>query len=98
MELDNKVLAIYRENSENLTNIKDNNLSIIKYDLRKINKFENFENKIKETSVDLILNCAGVFGPSFENQQIESLDFEKFQEVLMVNSIFYFKNNTNNIK
>ena len=91
LELDNKILAIYRENSENLTNIKDKNLSIIKYDLKKINKSENFEKKIKETSVDLILNCAGVFGPSFENQQIESLDFEKFQEVLMVNSISILK-------
>jgi len=59
--------------------------------LREINNFENFENKIKETSIDLILNCAGVFGPSFENQQIESLDFEKFQEVLMVNSISILK-------
>ena len=91
LELDNKILAIYRENSENLTNIKDKNLSIIKYDLKKINKSENFEKKIKETSVDLILNCAGVFGPSFENQQIENLDFEKFQEVLTVNSISILK-------
>ena len=91
MELDNKVLAVYRENSQNLTNIKDSNLSIIKYDLKKIDKSENFENKIKETSVDLIINCAGVFGPSFENQQIENLDFEKFQEVLMVNSISILK-------
>ena len=91
MELDNKVLAIYRENSENLTSIKDSNLSIIKYDLKKINESKNFENKIKETSIDLILNCAGVFGPSFDNQEIESLDFEKFQEVLMVNSISILK-------
>ena len=91
LELDNKVLAVYRENSQNLTNIKDSNLSIIKYDLKKIDKSENFENKIKETSVDLIINCAGVFGPSFENQQIENLDFEKFQEVLMVNSISILK-------
>ena len=91
MELDNKVLAVYRENSQNLINIKDSNLSIIKYDLKKIDKSENFENKIKETSVDLIINCAGVFGPSFENQQIENLDFEKFQEVLMVNSISILK-------
>ena len=91
MELDNKILAIYRENFENLTNIKDKNLSIIKYDLRKINESENFEKKIKETSIDLILNCAGVFGPSFDNQQIENLDFEKFQEVLTVNSISILK-------
>ena len=91
LELDNKVLAIYRENSENLTSIKDSNLSIIKYDLKKINESKDFENKIKETSIDLILNCAGVFGPSFDNQEIVSLDFEKFQEVLMVNSISILK-------
>jgi len=91
LELDNKVLAIYRENSENLKNIKDSNLSIIKYDLRKINKSKNFEDIITKTSVDLIFNCAGVSGPSFENQQIENLNFEKFQEVLMVNSISILK-------
>jgi NAD(P)-dependent dehydrogenase (short-subunit alcohol dehydrogenase family) len=91
LELDNKVLAIYRENFENLKNINDSNLSIIKFDLRKINKSKNFENIITKTSVDLILNCAGVSGPSFENQKIENLDFEKFQEVLMINSISILK-------
>lgn len=91
LELDNKVLAIYRENSENLKNIKGSNISLIKYDLRKINKSKNFENIITKTSVDLILNCAGVSGPSFESQQIENLDFKKFQEVLIVNSISILK-------
>ena len=91
LELDNKILAIYRENCENLTSIKNSNLSIMKYDFREINKSENFENKIKEASIDLILNCVGVLGPSFENQKIESLDFEKFKEVLMVNSISILK-------
>ena len=91
LKLDNNVLAIYRESFENLSNIKDNNLTIAKYDLREINKSENFENKIKETSIDLILNCAGVFGPSFEDQQIERLDFKKFNEIFMVNSISILK-------
>ena len=67
MELDNKVLATYRESYENLINIKNNTLSIIKYDLREINESKTFEEKIKKTSVDLILNCAGVFGSSFED-------------------------------
>ena len=91
LELDNKILAICRENSENLTIIKDSNLSIIKYDLGKIDESENFENKIKENSVDIIFNCAGILGPPFENQKIESLDFKKFKEVLMVNSIAILK-------
>ena len=38
LELDNKIIEESSENFENLTNIKDKNLSIIKYDLRKINE------------------------------------------------------------
>ena len=40
----------------------------------------------------MILSCAGVFGTSsFEEQQIEKLDFKKFEEVLTVNSISILK-------
>ena len=71
LSLDNKVLATYRENSENLRFIKDKNLKILKFDQRNIDEFEDIEKKIKETPIDLIFNCAGVFGGSFEDQQIE---------------------------
>lgn len=91
LALDNRVLATYRESSENLEYIKDKNLTIVKYDQRKIYEFKDLEEKIKETSIDLIFNCAGVFGGSFEDQQIEKLDFKKFQEVLMVNSFSILK-------
>ena len=75
----------------NLKNIKNKNLTIVKYDQRKIYEFKDLEQKIKKTSIDLIFNCAGVFGGSFEEQQIEKLDFRKFQEVLMVNSFSILK-------
>ena len=91
LALDNKVLATYRESSENLERIKSKNLTIVKYDQRNIHEFKNLEEKIKETSIDLIFNCAGVFGGSFQDQQIEKLDFRKFQEVLMVNSFSILK-------
>ena len=39
----------------------------------------------------MVFNCAGVFGGSFEDQQIEKLDFKKFQEVLIVNSFSILK-------
>ena len=81
LALDNRVLATYRENFKNLKHIKDENLTIIKYD----------QSKINETPIDLIFNCAGVFGGSFEDQQIEKLNFKKFQEVLMVNSFSILK-------
>ena len=91
LALDNRVLATYRENFENLKHIKDENLTIIKYDQSKINDFKDLESKIKETPINLIFNCAGVFGGSFEDQQIEKLNFKKFQEVLMVNSFYILK-------
>ena len=91
LALDNKVLATYRESSKNLECIKNKNLTIVKYDQRNIHEFKDLEEKIKKTSIDLIFNCAGVFGGSFEDQQIEKLDFKKFQEVLMVNSFSILK-------
>jgi len=91
LELDNKILATYNENYNNLKTIKDKNLSIIKHDQKEINESKNFEEKINDTPINLILNCGGVFGGSIEDQQIEKLDFKKFQEVLMVNSISILK-------
>jgi NAD(P)-dependent dehydrogenase (short-subunit alcohol dehydrogenase family) len=86
LSLNNNVLATYRESFENLQLIKDKNLSIVKYDQKKIYESKDLEEKIKETSIDLIFNCAGVLGGSFDSQKLEKLDFMKFQEVLMVNA------------
>ena len=91
LELDNKVLATYRQSSENLKNINNKNLIFVKYDQREIDETKYLEEKIKIFDVELIFNCAGVFGTSFEDQQIEKLDFKKFQEVLIVNSISILK-------
>ena len=91
LELDNKVLATYHKKSENLIDIKNENLITVKYDQSNLNDTEELEKKIKLISIDLIFNCAGVFGSSFEDQQIEKLDFNKFYEVLMINSISILK-------
>jgi short-subunit dehydrogenase len=92
IELDNNVLATYRNNCDNLKTIKKNNLSIVKFDQKKIDESEELEKKIKDAPVNLLINCAGVFGTaSLDDQQIEKLDFKKFEEVLMVNSISILK-------
>jgi NAD(P)-dependent dehydrogenase (short-subunit alcohol dehydrogenase family) len=87
LALNNKVLSTYREDGQNLMEINDLNLSIVKLDQSNINNFNDFEKKIEETTIDIIFNCAGVFGGSFEEQQVENIDFKKFQKILMVNSI-----------
>ena len=87
LSLDNNIIATYRENSNKLDEIEDKNLFSIKCDQRKIKEFENLEKKLNEVSIDIIINCAGVFGPSFKEQEIENIDLDKFQEVLMINSL-----------
>tara|TARA_A100000164_G_C21822615_1_gene731170 strand:+ start:400 stop:1167 length:768 start_codon:yes stop_codon:yes gene_type:complete len=91
LDLNNKVFATYREDFLNLQNIKNDNLSIIKYDQREIDLPNNLKEKLNENQIDIILNCAGVFGGSFEDQEIKKLDFKKFQEVLNVNSLSILK-------
>ena len=87
LALNNKVISTYREDGKNLIAINDKNLSIIKLDQSDINNFNDFEKKIEDGAIDVIFNCAGVFGGSFEEQEVENIDFNKFQKVLLVNSI-----------
>ena len=87
LALNNKVISTYREDGKNLIAINDKNLSIIKLDQSDINNFNDFEKKIEDAAIDIIFNCAGVFGGSFEEQEVENIDFNKFQKVLLVNSI-----------
>ena len=42
-----KVFAHYNQNKKELENIKDRNLKLIKFDLKKIKNFRNFTNKAK---------------------------------------------------
>tara|TARA_B100000787_G_scaffold153356_1_gene127513 strand:- start:24 stop:794 length:771 start_codon:yes stop_codon:yes gene_type:complete len=87
LALNNKVISTYREDGQNLIAINDINLSIIKLDQSDINNFNDFEKKIEDAAIDIIFNCAGDFGGSFEEQEVENIDFNKFQKVLMVNAI-----------
>ena len=87
LELDNYVLATYRESQSNLKNIDNKNLTLVKYDQKKIEYSNELKEKLIDRSIDIIFNCAGVFGGSFEEQKIENLDFKNFQEVLMINAI-----------
>ena len=88
LALNNKVISTYREDGQNLKAINDINLSIIKLDQSDINNFNDFEKKIEDASIDIIFNCAGDFGGSFEEQEVETrvvdvqiiVDYAKLEE------------------
>ena len=89
LDLKNNVIATYKKDSSNLSSINNNKLVILKCDNRDLEGFSDFGEKIKDINLDIIINCAGVFGPPSQN--IEELDFEEFKEVLMINSLSILK-------
>ena len=91
LEQDNQVFATYREKSDKLDEIKNENLFKIKCDQSKTEDYINLENKLKNVNIDIIINCAGIFGPSFKDQEIENIALEKFRDAIMVNSLSIIK-------
>lgn len=91
LSLNNIIVSTYRKDSTKLEGIIDKNLTRIKCDHSNIVEFQNLEKKLKEFSIDIVINCAGIFGPSFEEQQIENIDLKKFQESIMINSLAIIK-------
>ena len=91
MEQDNQVFATYREKFDKLDEIKNENLFKIKCDQSKTEDYINLENKLKNVNIDIIINCAGIFGPSFKDQEIENVSLEKFKDAIMVNSLSIIK-------
>ena len=61
LEQDNQVFATYREKSDKLDEIKNENLFKIKCDQSKIEDYTNLENKLKNINIDIIINCADAY-------------------------------------
>ena len=91
IQLENNIIALYRENSNNLDNLQNSSLIKIKCDQRNIDDYKNLEIKLKNYKIDFIINCAGIFGPSFKEQEIENLSIENFQEAILINSLSIVK-------
>jgi NAD(P)-dependent dehydrogenase (short-subunit alcohol dehydrogenase family) len=88
---ENKILATYKNNSENLDKIKSSNFYKIKCDQRISDDFIELKKRLNDFKVNIIFNCAGVVGPSFQDQEIEEINFEDFNEVLSVNALSIVK-------
>ena len=78
VQLENNIVAMYRKNSNNIDNIKNSRLIKIKCDQQNIDDYKDLEIKLKNYKIDFIINCAGIFGPSFKEQEIENLSIKNF--------------------
>ena len=88
LSLDNLIIATYKKNFDKLEKIDNKNLFKVEYDQAKnIKEFNSLDKKLKDTQIDIVINCAGVFGPSFKDQEIENLNIDNFKEVLLINSL-----------
>ena len=85
LNLNNKVFVTYRNNSENLDKINSKNLTLIKCDQKNLSEIENIKKEITNIPINLLINSAGIFGPP--EQKLETLNFNDFQDTLMVNSL-----------
>jgi len=85
------VIGHYNTNKKKLSKIKDSNLSLIKFNLKDINKFEKFIKKNKKlTSVSNFLSLTGYQNPSsFYNFTIK--DFYEHINVNYLSNIIFLK-------
>ena len=81
-----KVIAHYSKNYKNLNAIKDKNLKIFQFDLRNINKFENFVKKnFFFKDIDSFVSLTGYI----KSQDFFEINFKSFYDHMNVN---YFSN------
>ena len=89
LKMGNIVLATFNNNKENLLKLGDNNLIICKCDLSNIENIENLKNYIKDKSINIIINNAGIWGG--EKQNFNQLDYENFVISSNINAISILK-------
>ncbi len=86
---ENNILAVCNKNKENLDNINDTKLTVVKCDLMNMNDYDSLNNEIKRFNTTMIINCAGVFGSN--NQDLSNIDFDNFINVIKLNSLSILK-------
>ena len=77
LELNNKVYAIFRENSDNLTKLKNDNLKIIQCDLSNLDNIDQIKQFIQNKDINILINNAASFG-SQDEQNYNNLDYNEF--------------------
>ena len=89
LDFNNSVSATYNQNKDNLAKIKKKDLEIFQCDQSIIGNIDNLENFIKDKSINVVINNAGIWGG--QNQNFNNIDYENFTTALNVNAISIIK-------
>lgn len=82
-DFDNYILAFVNANDNNVINIKNERVQIIKCDFSNPENIKNYSNKIENFKPNILINCAAVFGS--ENQNYSNIDTKEFSSVVNIN-------------
>ena len=79
----NNILAFVNENKKNIQKIENEKIKVIACDFRHINLIKDYRKIITDFKPNIIINCAGSFGPL--KQDYENLDIDEYNSILNVN-------------
>ena len=85
LDLKNTVIATYNLNNENLLKLKCKNLKIYQCDQSDIKNLDKLEDYIKNISINIIINNAGVWGG--KNQNFNNINYENFFKAININAL-----------
>ena len=85
LDLKNTVIATYNLNNENFLKLKCKNLKIYQCDQSDIKNLDKLEDYIKNISINIIINNAGVWGG--KNQNFNNINYENFFKAININAL-----------
>ena len=85
---ENNILAFINFNDDKILNIKKKNIKIIKCDFSNPENINNYSEEIRNFKPNILINCAGTFGP--ENQNFNDLILTEFNMIININVLSPF--------
>jgi 3-oxoacyl-[acyl-carrier protein] reductase len=87
-DFENNILAFVNYKDNNIINIKNESIKIIKCDFSNPENINGYSQEIKNFKPNILINCAAVFGS--ENQNFSNINTKEFSSVLNINVLSPF--------
>ncbi len=89
LEFNNKVIATFKQNNDNLLKLDNKNLSLCKCDQSNLQNIDNLIKYVKDTPINVVINNAGIWGG--ERQNFNNLNYKDFISASNINAISIIK-------